>query len=37
LVMDFPNQRTDFCPELVSALQKLPGVIHVRADERQMA
>jgi DNA polymerase-3 subunit alpha len=34
LVMDFPNQRTDFCPELVSALQKLPGVTRVRADER---
>ncbi|MEW5985995.1 MAG: LAGLIDADG family homing endonuclease, partial [Chloroflexota bacterium] len=29
LVMDFPNYPTRFCPELVSQLQALPGVLRV--------
>ncbi|MEZ4515753.1 MAG: hypothetical protein R3C44_02565 [Chloroflexota bacterium] len=32
MVMDFPNQHTDACAELIEALERLPGII--KAYER---
>ncbi|MGB3717415.1 MAG: DNA polymerase III subunit alpha [Candidatus Promineifilaceae bacterium] len=31
MAMEFPNQNTDFCPELVEAFRLLPSVINVKA------
>ncbi|MCB8945534.1 MAG: DNA polymerase III subunit alpha [Ardenticatenaceae bacterium] len=31
LTMDFPNQHTQFCPELVNQLERLPGIMRVYA------
>lgn len=31
LVMDFPETNTQFCPELVNQLERLPGILRVYA------
>ena len=31
LTMDFPNHRTQFCPELINQLERLPGIMRVYA------
>jgi hypothetical protein len=27
--MDFPNQNTRYCPELVGSMEKMPVTVHV--------